>query len=158
MLREGDAKVDDLRLPGAGHHDVVGLDVAMKHAGGVGLHERRGHLGDQSVEVRSRQSSRDFLTKRPSLDQLHRDVLAIVVDPNLVDRDDAWDVQRREGTGLAAETLPGHLGSGHRRVDHLDGHPSSQVGVLGHEDLAHRPGAERPHDAVTTNLALHHDG
>ncbi len=88
----GDAEVEQLRphLPVDRRDEhVLGLEVAVHHAGRVGGRERRGHVAQrrQRPGDRHRPPPRQALRERLALEQLHH-----VVVPPVVERAEAEDV------------------------------------------------------------------
>ena len=77
--------------------DVVGLDVAVDDAGGVGGVERAGDLAEQLDRLGGgqRAAGRDPPLQVAALDQPHRDDQLAVLLASVVDRDHAWMVEPR---------------------------------------------------------------
>ncbi|MFO0631627.1 MAG: hypothetical protein U0168_02115 [Nannocystaceae bacterium] len=138
LTRVGQAEVRDARPTLLADEHVVGLEVAVHQARGVGrretaadLHEHRDDLGPRPTRVQPR-------AQGPAADQLHRQEHAPGVEPDVVDRHDVGVVDRRGGTGLLLEPSPCLLGIGEAIVvDQLDRDLAIEPRIPGREDRTH---------------------
>ena len=136
----GEPEVEDLRESVAGHHDVLGLQVAVHDAGAMRLGEAFGHLrGQVDRLLRIHPAAAEHVVQREAFDQLHHDVRLAERLADFVDRDDVGMVQRGCGARFLREAgqpieVGGVLGG-----KELDGDIALQVEVPRPEDLAHPP-------------------
>ena len=136
QLRE--AEVEDLHQAVARDHEVLGLEVPVHDAPGVGLGQGFRDLGGVVEELRHGEGAElEQLAERLALHELHGDVGRVVHPPDVVDRDDVRVVEGRGGPGLLLEPgEPLRAGRGLGPQD-LDGHRAPQPDVLRAVDLAH---------------------
>ena len=141
--RLGDAEVHDHRVP-AGDEHVVGLDVAVHHAGRVRRHERLGDLDGEAKRVGDRQRALARHAVAERLARRHRhDVvqeLAVARAPRVEEREDVRVVEPRRDADLPQEALTGER-LRELRLEHLDGHVAVVLEVVrevhgGHAALA----------------------
>jgi hypothetical protein len=146
----GDAEVGDEHAPVDGEQHVGRLDVAVHDAGGVGLGEGVGHLGDDGRGVDGRQlpAPVELRPQRVAADQLHDDGLVAVVGDGVVDGDDRRVGQAGGGQGLAAEARDERVVGREVRVQQLDGHRPGQHLVGRLPDGGHAPGRDALAEAV----------
>ena len=103
----GQAEVEDLDVAVLRDHQVLGLQVPVDDAGGVGLGQALGGL-DGDIEQplgRQRLAGGDELAQGLSLDQLHGDVEGAVGLADVVDGQDVGMIQGRGRAGLLLEAL-----------------------------------------------------
>ena len=103
--------------------DVVGLDVAVDDAGGVGGVEGLADLGQQVDRLLGRQRpGRDPLLQVAAVDQAHRDDQLVVLLARVVDRDDVGVIEAGGEARLAQEPLAEALVAAEVAGDHLQRH------------------------------------
>ena len=144
----GDAEVHHHGVA-AGEEDVLGLDVAMDHAGPVGDGERLGDLGEQPHRLGHRQlaGAGQAIAQGLALDVGH-DVVEEAV--GVAGVEDAEDVRMLEAGGdldLAGEALGAECG-GQLGAEDLDGDAAVVLEVFGEIDGGHATLAELTLDAV----------
>ena len=166
-----------LRNATAQQHDIGRLQIAMDDAGVVGGSQRVRELhGDaERLANRQRPSRRRGPTTRPgyptlaadarsahatpgcetvgeslAVQILHDEVRDAGVLPDVVDRADVRVRQRRDGSGLAIESLVLLRVAGVIGPDDFDRHHAIEAGIAGLVDLAHAPGAEGRLDEIRT--------
>nr|WP_281423410.1 hypothetical protein [Nocardia tengchongensis] len=132
-----------------GQQDVGGFDVAVQHAGVVGVVEGAGHVGGDGGGTAGIQ--------RPG-DQFGLQVRAVDVGHGqpqpalfLAARVDGDDVRMREpgnDIGLAQEALPGLVVLPGHPVEQLEGDESGQVPVVSEVHLTHSADADQPLDPI----------
>ena len=105
--RPGDAEVGDLGRALLVDEDVLGLDVAVDDALGVGGAERAGDLDRVGDRLGDRQPAvaADAVLERLALDVLEDDERRAVVLAGVDDADDVGVVELRDGPRLAPEAL-----------------------------------------------------
>jgi hypothetical protein len=141
-----------------GHHgpalfveqDVGRLDVAVDQAAAVSVVHGLGHLGDEPRCFRAGEAS--LFEPRPQIlggEELRDHVTqAVGGAANVVDRDDAGVVQRRQHARLGQEGLDVGRCRDAVAVRDLDGHVAIEVVVVGLVDHAEGAGAKPGGDAV----------
>jgi len=156
-LDVGNSEVGQLRGALGIHDDVRGLDVAVDHAPRVRVGEcfrdrapDRDHLGD------AERAFRDASGERLALDVLHDQARAIAVGFERVDRGDMRMGERGEGPSLAAEALARVWVGGGLSRQEFERDAAAQALVLGKENFAHAPLAERSQYAVVEEAFLRH--
>src|SRR5882724_248031 len=100
------AKVEDLRVSITGDHDVVGLEVAMDNAHGMGLSQTLSHVlqvAEQFPQLRI--FPINLVAKRNALDKLHGYIVRAIVLPDLEDLRNVGMAQRRRRFSFPNETL-----------------------------------------------------
>jgi hypothetical protein len=146
----GEAEVHDADAVVAVDHDVVGLEVAMDEAGGVGGGDPAGGVLEGAQEL----GPAAGLGAGPGVealagDELHGDPDAVDVGADVVDGDDVGVGELGEGLGLAQEAdLAAAAGSG---AQELEGDLAVEVGVEGGVDDAHGAGAEAIEEDVAAD-------
>ena len=141
--RLGKAEVEDLHGAVAGNHDVLGLEVAVDEARGVGRGEPFRDLADQLERLPDREeAARGDLSERLAVDELHGEKRLAGGLPDLEDRDDVPVVQRRRRARLADE--PAKVLGVREEVgpEDLHGDLAAEPLVARPVDLAHASGAE----------------
>ena len=142
----GEAEVEDLDVAVGGHHDVLGLQVPVDDAGGVGLGEAVRDLGSDVEQPSNGQGARilgqDQLAQRVPLDHLHHDVGQAGGLADVVDGDDVGVVERGGGPGLLREAAHAARVGGELLGQELDGEVAVEVVVARAPDLSHPPCAE----------------
>ena len=100
------AEVEQLRLTHGGQHDVVGLDVAMHHAAGVGGGKGAGDGGSKREHPPDRQwTEGERLTQRLALHVLHDDEVTALGLSRGVHGDDVRVSERRGCARFAQHAL-----------------------------------------------------
>ena len=113
----GEAEVEDLEVAVARQHQVLGLQVAVDDAVGVGAREGARRLRGEVEELAERQRLvRERLAQRAALHQLHRDVEGALLVADVEHRHDVRVVERRGGARLALEALAAVLASRRARA------------------------------------------
>ena len=144
--------------PDGRDEDVARLDVAVQHAGGVGVAEGGGDVGgdvDGALGRQRRRRSRMMSARLRPVDVLHDDEVRAVLLAPVEHRDDVRVVQVGGGLRLAAEAgdeggVVGELGE-----QHLDRHRPVELEVAGEEHLGH---AAPPESAVQLVAAVEDGG
>jgi hypothetical protein len=149
----GDAEVDDFGEPVSGHHDVLGLEIAMDDAGGVRLGQALCDLPGQMDRAAQRDRALlQHLADRAAIDPFHRDKGRATLAADVMDREDVRMVER----GCRARFLL-EAGDPIRRGqvgrEYLDGDRAPQPRVLGTVHLAHAARAEKRLQDVRTQLS-----
>jgi len=156
----GDPEVGELhrgRLPVL-HEDVLGLEVAVDHPGGVGVHERVGERApDEHPDLREAEAHllREG-AERPPLHELGDEVaLRRVLAGVVVDLDDARVREAGDGAGLAREAGPRLLGGGEVRVEELHRNLAVERGVAAAVHDRHAPAADLLEELVSPQYPDH---
>ena len=151
----GDAEVDDLDVVlGAvevGDDAVLGFDVAVDDAAGVGRGEGVADLQDHRAEPgpRERAAAREQGREVLAVEQLHRHVgEALGGEADVDDVDDVGVSHQRGGAGLLQEATDDVGLHGLVGVEDLDGELAADGDVLGEVDGGHAAVAEVLEDAV----------
>ena len=153
----GDAEVEHLRLPAAGHEDVRGLDVAVDDAAGMRGVEGVGDLDPELEHAVERQRpARDLVLQRAAVEQFHDDELLALVLADVVDRADVRVVERRGDARLAAEPFERLGVGGEIGGQELQRDLAAETNVLGAVDHAHAAGAEPLEDLVMADDGTNH--
>ena len=132
--------------------DVVGLDVAMDDARGVGGVERSGDLAQQPDRFgrRQRPVGGDPALEVAALDQAHGDDQLAVLLAGVVDGDDVGVVETGGEARLAQEPFAEGLVVGEVAGDHLECHRAVERQVRRPVDDAHPAARDQRVDAVPT--------
>ena len=112
--------------------------------------------GDVEKGVDAHAALRHDLVQRPSLDELHGEEVGAVVLLDGIDGDDVGMVERRDGLGLALESLPALEVVRELGAQNLEGYLSAEPRVVRRVHLAHRAGAQSSDDLVTAKVFAHH--
>ncbi len=138
------AEVGDAHAVGVVDEDVLGLEVAVGQAVGVGVDQGAASLAED-LEDRGPGAlpALDPVAQGLAVDDLHGDVGLLLVEASLVDLDDVGVIEPGHGAGLGQEAL---LGAGGvlvaaGAVQELDRGGAIEVGVAGSEDHAHAAAA-----------------
>ena len=155
MLRQ--TKVQHLDGPGRIDHDVGALQVSMHDTATVGVRQRRRELVGDAVQliVCERPRGKQH-RKRLPFDQLHDkkpDFGFVAARRRLlesVNRSNVGVIESGKQLRFALEARQSVWIGGQCLRQHLDGHISAQLGVVGPIYLAHPALAERFEDLVVT--------
>ncbi len=150
-----EAEVEDLHEAVGRHHDVVGLQVTVNDARGVGLGEALRDLRSDLEETARGEgvglAAQDQLPKRVAVDQLHDDVAqARGRLADVVDGDDVGVVQRGGGAGLLAEAAETVRVAGELLGQELHRDVAVQVVVARSPDLAHASSTQAGEELVSS--------
>ena len=145
-------EVAEVRLALQIEQDIMGFQIAMKHAMLVSVMHGACHLGNEecrmsNVELAFRLlglpichlefAARNSLGQVAALDELHAEVRLAVVDADLVDRHDAGVVEAGGGLRLQAEALHVVSGSELTGEDHFQGNRAVEAHLACFVDDAH---------------------
>src|SRR5262249_43953969 len=133
-------------------------DVAMEDAGGVGSCEAIGNSGKQRDNL---PPGAPFLLgpacECSAVDELGHEILLAVRITHVMDSKDMRMVERRGHLSLLLKAVAsGSIGEDLRQK--LDRHWPVELGVDGKKDFAHAASAERPFNAVGSDLCAWLDG
>ncbi len=119
----GQAEVEQLRLAGAGDHDIFGLEVAVNDSQLVRGGYAVGHLtGELDRLAHGQRAAIEPGAQRLALHQFGDDVGASVVFSDVINSHDVRMIQRAQRAGLKFEARPpGRIG-GHLRRQNLQSH------------------------------------
>jgi hypothetical protein len=145
-----EAEIEDLDEAVGRDHHVLGLEVAVDDARGVGLRQAVGDLGADVQEPaggeRAPPVGEQDRAQGLALDELHDDVVQPRGLLGIVDRHDVRVAQLRGGEGLLAEPAEARRVRGEPLGQELHGHVAVQVVIARSPDLAHptraQPGEE----------------
>jgi hypothetical protein len=153
----GDAEIEDTRLRPPDHEDVGRLDVAMDHALRMGERERIGDAADDQRRLRRRRAPAFLaqLAQVAALQQLHRDVGAVVADAGVEDGDDVRMAEAARGARLVDEVRVERLALVvlDLDVEGLDRDQARQEGIVRGEHGAEAAGAELVLQRVAADVA-----
>ena len=126
-----------------GDHDVVGLEIPVDDALGMGAGKAVGdRCRDRQRSCRLERTLGEKLAERLAVDELHRDERRSVVLVDVVDGDDGRMIERRRRSCFPLEaTEPLRIGRELVGQD-FDRGFTPELGVLGAVDLAHPTGTE----------------
>jgi hypothetical protein len=145
----GQAEVQELDAPGAGHEDVGWLDVTMDDASRMGVAHAVADLGHDADLVREADGPRlDQGAKVLAVEELHGHVGAPVGLAQVEDGDDVGMAESADGLRLAGKALVKLVVVPDLRGQHLEGHHASEGRVAGAIDDAHRTFAQLVEDVV----------
>ena len=134
----GETEVEHLEPAVARQHDVRRLEIAMYHALFVRHGERFGDRQGDIERLRQREAAgRHGAVEAFTFDQLHGDERRVALALDRVDGDDVGMVECRDRLGLALKALQALRVGSHLRGQHLEGHVTLQVEILGPIDLPH---------------------
>ena len=142
-------EIEDLHDAVPRDHHVLGLQIPVNDARGVGLGETVGDLEGQVQESpRGQRAGVQHFAQGLAVHELHRDVRGRVGRPDLMNRHDVGVVQRRSGARLLLEALA-TVGIGRELFrENLDRDFATQPPVARPIDLSHASGAQRDEDLV----------
>jgi hypothetical protein len=141
----GQAEIEYAHSAVARHDDVVGLQVGVNDAMGVGFGQGVGDGAAQAHGLTHRQGARvEAGAERRAVEVLERQVGATVEEARPVHRDDVRVVEARGGARLVEK--PCH-GGWVEALDELERDASPQLLVEGEVDLAHGALADQVLDA-----------
>ncbi len=151
----GEPEIQDLDAPVGRAHDVLGLQIAMDDATGVGRRQRRGDVARRPQDVRGERprAAGDFLAQRPPVHVLRGDEQVAVVLFERVNGADPWMREPCRSTRFPAQPLPLCGIADQPGCDRLERDVSSQARIGREIDPAHSSPAELPHDGVRTDDA-----
>ncbi len=154
-VHRGDAEVRQLGLAEGADEDVLGLEVAVQGAGGVGCAERAAHLdagGHGRPPIERRPVGQGSIGQRALLEVLHgQPQVAGFGDARVVDGDDVRvPRQLAHGPALALEAVAGAL-VGVGQVQHLQRHGAVEAVLVGPVDA----GEATPADLDQVSVARH---
>ena len=146
--RLGHAEIHDQRVAARQQH-VLGLDVAVDHAGAVGRGERLGDLAQQphGLGYRKLADAREPVAQRLALYERHHVVEEAAGLTGVEHTEDVRVLQAGGDLDLPREPL-GAEGGGELRAQHLQRHFAVVLQVLGEVDSGHAALSELPLDAV----------
>jgi hypothetical protein len=146
--RLGHAEVGDQGMPARDHH-IVGLDVTMDHAFGVGVSERVAHFAEDPDSLPHRQLAlaHQLGPERFALDVGHHVVEDIAGGAGGEQRHDVRVLQPGGQLDLAAEPVLVDAGRHLGRED-LDDDLAAELDFVRQEDAAHAPATELLLDPV----------
>jgi hypothetical protein len=153
----GDPEVEDLGAQSAGdlgvgdQEDIVGLEIAVQDAGGVGGSHCAGDLADHAQRVGHGQRTVALEPGRQvgALEQLHDQVGGAVLGvAEIEDLDDAGVVDRRRRAGLVEEPIDDAVVVRDVGVEQLDRGAPAEQRVLAEVDRPHTAGPDRGEDAI----------
>jgi hypothetical protein len=107
LSRSGDPEIDQCDVIVRPHHDVAWLDVSVDHPVAMGVVQGAGKLPEQPHRPIHRQWCRrpDDLAQGAAFQQVHDDVVEIVLLGDVVDQDDVGVAQPGRDHRLAPEPL-----------------------------------------------------
>ena len=148
--RAGQSEVRHLDPAVVGDQDVLGLDVPVHEAGGVGGGEGLEHGVEEHERLLGRERAvlPQDVAQRPARDVLHREVDQAVVLALVVHRDDMAVGEPGGGARLALEARDEGLVVRQVRVHDLEGDDAVQAQVEGLVDGRHAAAGEQGDDAV----------
>jgi hypothetical protein len=151
----GEAEVEDADAAVVADHDVVGLEVAVDEADGVGGGEAVAGLGEHAEDLGAGPRLLvEPAAQRDAGDELHRDVdLAVGGGADVVDADDVGVREAGEGLGLAQQAALA-LGVAGAVAQDLDRDLAIEGLVEGGVDDAHAAAAELAQDGVAADAGL----
>src|SRR5690606_20254382 len=135
--------------------DVAMRDVAMHLPQPVHVAQSFSHDGRRLEQPAHRLRvglERSQVGYRAAVDEFHREV-DVLAETEVIDGDDAWMVEPRQRSYLAAEALA--IGFGKVWTQYFERHGALEVRVARPEDVRHPANAQRPDDlvAVVEDLA-----
>jgi hypothetical protein len=148
----GQAEVHDAHAAVVVDHHVVGFEVAMDQAGGVGGRDAAGDVGEHAQSFGPARGT--ILRPRAeglAGDELHGDPDLLAVGADVVDGDDVGVRQLGQRLGLAQQAGPVSALTAAGREDQLEGDLAVELGVVGGVDDAHGAGAEAVEEDVAAD-------
>ncbi len=147
----GETEIEDLGVAELRHLDVLGLEVPVHHALGVGLREPFADLPRQLEDLAHLEGALlDELLQSLAVHQLHHDPIARPRLHDVVHLDDGGMAQPRHRPRLPAQTLA-RAQVGLPGPDVLDGDPALQTLVARPVDDAHASRTDPIDDTVRTD-------
>ena len=147
----GDAEVEELHRPARlAEEDVVGLEIAVDQAHGVGRGEGVEDVEEHGADgLEGQRLAGHAGLERLALEQLHHQVeVALGRAPRVGDADDAGVTYRCGSPGLGEEARGQAVLQAEARVEQLHRRGDAGEGVAGAEDHAHAALAEERVDRV----------
>ena len=154
----GEPEIEDLHVAVLAQHDVLGLDVAMHDAGGVGHRQGARQLPSEPGQRAGVDGFADQRGQRSAFHELHGQEAAIAQIADGVDRDDVGVIERRRGPRLVLEA-PHRVGvAGERGPEQLDRDLAAKLGIVGQVDLTHAAAADERHHVVGADASAQRRG
>ena len=145
----GDAEVHHPHHVVLGDHDVAGLDVSVHYTARLGLFERARHLRGEAQGARRLERPRtQQVAQLLALHQLHHQVVAAVLDPEVDQAGGVGGKQQRADVSLAGEALAERLVGLEVGVHQLHGDLAAVAAVGPFVDGGHPAGAQHPVELV----------
>ena len=151
-----DAEIGEDRRVVVTEQHVVGLDVAMDDAAGMGHVQRRAQLGQDGQALLQAQAKRQALAQAAAVEVFHTDEVALRGLDHVMHGDDIAMAQPSQGMGFVHEALR-HVGVAvDAAIEHLQRDLPFQ-GQLGRQvDHGHRAPPQLAFELVTRKL-VHSD-
>jgi len=159
----GEPEVEHLEAEAAGEgavgedEDVVGFEVAVKDAGGVGGVERGGELARELDGVVREEGAAvgEMLRERHAVEEVHRDVCAAFVETAVEDRDDAGMRDACGRGGFLEEAAHHRAAVRVTGIEDLERDFAIELGVVRGEHDADRALRELALEKVATDQLAH---
>ena len=133
----GQAKVENLDQAAVGEHHVLGLEVAVEDAQGMGRLQAVGNLySDRQHQLQAGRSAADQPVQRLAGHVLHDDVAFVGAFAHLVDGADVGVLDGGGETGLAQDSGPHLFGREQAGAENLEHDGALQQHVVGQIDHA----------------------
>ena len=142
-LRE--TEIENLDEAVLGKHHVLGFEIPVHDAGLVRLCETVGDLGGELQKLVERERTFN-VAQRGAIDVFHDEKVGLVLDADLVDRDDVRMIQRRGGARFALEALEVRGVSEELLLEHLDGDRAAELEILRSVDRSHASRTQQGQD------------
>ena len=152
LRRLGDPEVGDLDAAVVGHHQVLGLEVAVDDRALLGRAEPGEDAVEHAADLRRRHRA-DVRPQRPALHPLHRDVRGALVLEVVEHGDDVGVRQRAGEPRLAHEAAGDRRLGGVERRHLLERDVAVEVELAREEDDPHPAAPDLAQDAVATDGA-----
>ncbi len=155
----GDPKIGQQRarlLKLLAQKNITGLDVAMNNAPPVGEIEGRSDRyqhSDELVQAKRPGLLETVLQRAPS-QELHRDVGHAVMLTHIVDRHNAWMIERGDHHGLTLEAVEQIGVVAVLRIQNLERNLALEDGIKGTVDHRHPAPSEELFDEVTSEVLI----
>ena len=144
-----ETEVEDLCVPIAIEHEVLGFQIAMNNPEFVCAIETGANLNCDVEDLAQLQAViLDLLAQRFAFDVLHRDVRSALILTDFVNGEDVWMAQRRSGARFLKEATAAILLRNVLRREQLQRHHALELIVVGFVNGAHTTGANGFHDSV----------
>ena len=147
----GDAEVHHAQLAVIQQHNILGLDIPVHDAVGVGMLQRLEDLGDEVHGLPAGKLAAPLVEVLPqghAVHILHDDILQIIVHRDIVHLDDVRVIQQRDGLGFVLEAADQLFVIKKLFFQHLDGDLVAGADIAAFINIGHAANADQTFNQI----------